>query len=186
MNNLHLYLWTWEQASVVEKSTSLRHILHSWWSINETFHRLQQFISVLILPQASKLTTPWMKGPRNKMREEIFSLPSLTSCTNSQSHDDCLHHDKQQHSNDKHYKAVMNLLRLLEMPGTGHCYWILSQALSFVFWGQTVEILKGLAKPSIYSQLKTVSLHPFVLMGKGSRSKALPLGCPPPFCSQGW
>lgn len=82
-------------------------------------------------------------------------------------------------------KLPMNLLRLLEMPRTGRCYWILSQAFPYVFLGQTVEILKGLAKPSIHSQLKTVSLLS-VLMEKGSGSKALPLGSPPLFCSQGW
>lgn len=82
-------------------------------------------------------------------------------------------------------KLSINLLRLLEMPRTGQCYWILSQAFPYVFLGQTLEILKGLPKPSIHSQPKTVS-PPSVLMEKGSRSKALPLGSPPPFCSQGW
>lgn len=71
-------------------------------------------------------------------------------------------------------KLLMNLLRLLEMPRTGQCYWILNQAFSYVLLGQTVEILKGLAKPSIHSQLKAVSL-PSILMEKEAGAKPFPL-----------
>lgn len=44
------------------------------------------------------------------MLEQIFSLPSLTPCTNSQSHNDCLHGYDQQYLNDKHCKATDELV----------------------------------------------------------------------------
>lgn len=81
----------------------------------------------------------------NKMHQQILSIPSLTLCTNSLNPWRSLYMVISSNIRIINIiKLLMNLFRLLEMPRMGKPF--------YIFLGQGVEILKGLADPSMPMQ----------------------------------